>query len=214
MLVTRELILPLFKKIEEFRSAVQEAGGDPRNTPISVENMRLVAEKKLGVKIDSEEVTFEAIHTHSCVIRGTDRHLILIRKDLDTLAVKRAAFTKELCHLLFDPEYCWSTYVEKTITDVIEHRHLEIDRGDQRVEVRHQHNGACPPQNTIFVEEVAEWSMTELLYPRERRSEDRQALLDCALSYRRISDTRQIPLWMARTPYTKWYQELEKLRCT
>ncbi len=200
MLVSIGDIKRLFAEIETFRQDIKAAGGNPNRTPVSIEDMRIVASRRLGISIQSEDVDYLGDNLHSTVVRGTESAIILIQSDLPD-RLKRAAFVKELCHLLFDPEDTWTTDVENTVTCLLEHRQLEVADG----------TGAVAPKNKIvYVEEIASLSMIELLYPREKRAEDRSLLDQCKTSYRKIAMKLEIPEWMAWGPHSKRYKALDE----
>lgn len=202
MIVDAEVIQELFRKIEGFRTEVRKAGGDPTRMPVSIEDMRIVASRILGMRIDAESVSFEADHLCSMVERGKAAALISIRSDL-TESQERAAFTKELCHLLFDPPESWSTDVVETINSLSEHKALEI--ADRQGNV-------LPKSKAVFVEEIALFSTTELLYPREKREAHRGMLDRQEISYRKLAMEMKIPHWTVCWPYAKWYKALEVFR--
>lgn len=200
MIVEPDVIEDLFSRIEGFREEIRKAGGNPEAVPVSMETMRAVASKLLNLKIDAEKVSFEAEHLCSMVIRKKDSAVILVREDLPERMI-RGAFTKELSHLLFDAKDSWTIDAVGTVSDLIEHRSLEVRNGNQ------------PPKNkTVYVEEIASFCSTELLYPHEIRSSHRALLDTCKISYRKISIELNIPQWMASEPYLKWYKALEVYR--
>ncbi|QBL93166.1 hypothetical protein KSAC_09250 [Komagataeibacter saccharivorans] len=202
MLVSIDDIKRLFAEIEIFRQDIEAVGGNPNQTPVSVEDMRIVASRRLGISIKSEDVDYLGDYLHSTVARGTVSAIILIRSGLPD-RLKRAAFVKELCHLLFDPEDTRTTDVDNTVTCLLEHRQLEVADG----------TGAVPPKNKIvFVEEIASLSMLELLYPRHCRVADRLLLDQGKTSYRKVAMQLEIPEWMAWEPHTKRYKALDEYR--
>lgn len=204
MIVDANIIRELFQSIQGFRNEVNKAGGDVKQTPVSIENMRIVASKLLDIEIKSELVSFEAEHLYSQVERSEGSALISIRADLSE-EMRRAAFVKELCHLLFDPRDSWSTDVVGTVSALVEHRALEVADGSAHVQ---------PKNQTVFVEEIASVSSTELLYPYELRSGHRSKLDNLSVSYRKLAMDMKLPLWMANWPFAKWYLKLEELRPT
>lgn len=200
MLVEPDIIRDLFSRIEGFRKEIRKAGGDPVATPVSMETMRLVASQLLGIQIDAEKVSFEAEHLCSMLIRRKKSALIIIREELNERMI-RAAFTKELSHLLFDPAKSWSVDAVATVSDLVEHRSLEVKNGDQ-----------VPKNETVYAEVITSLCSTELLYPHEIREEHRDLLDQCKLSYRKISMQLNMPQWMASEPYRNGYKALEVYR--
>jgi len=200
--VEKETIEELFRQIESFRSEVKRAGGNPSHPPISIDDMLLVASELLEMKIEVESVSFEAEHLYSLVERSKKSALISVRAGLPD-EITRAAICKELCHLLFDHPDSWSTDVVETVSSLVEHRSLELADGEGKV---------VPKNQTVYVEEIASVSSTELLYPHEIRAMHRRMLDSQEISYRKLAMEMKLPHWMVHWPYAKWYKILETMR--
>ena len=200
MLVSDSRLEKLFNKVAKIREYCQPNSGVPQVCPISVEDIQAAVERVCQVNIEKNSVLSTGLFLHSMLLRyDNGKCIILLREDL-TESVKRYAAVKELAHIFLDEKEDWSTDGMKTISGLIELRLLE-----------RAGNGEHEPSNQVIIaEHLAEIAAVELLYPPQKRLEDRVLLEGSRVSYRKLAAKYSVPIRAVRFAHMRWYCEIRE----
>lgn len=202
MIVDTRTIVELFRKVNEFRKAMSAKGFDPEKTPVSVKEIKETAEEYLGISIKISSVVFEGTYLHSAVFRFDKHADVLIRSDISE-PMQRFAAIKEICHLVMDPEESWTTDIPDSVKKLLEQpSFVEVDHSTTAESIEET-------DKVVIVENIAELAATEILYPPERRDNDRIQLDACEMSYRRLAAEMNITIRCARWVHLRWYKKLK-----
>jgi hypothetical protein len=158
--------------------------GDPSagKPVISIEQLQDIVQEATGVSIEKYEVAFEATYLKGRIERydGGKKAIIHIRAN-QTLDWKRFVTAKELIHILLDGSEHFSPYGDKTLDELIRKGHFGLASLGPP--------GIGPAQSEI----VAEIAALEVLYPRNLREPDVNALAAGEITRVQIAHRYGIP---------------------
>lgn len=204
MLIKLGVVLPVFRKVAQVRAEMDEYLLSNGTIPVPIEDLQSVVIRMYEYEIDKIEVFVERgrgqyVRAMLLIYNVTDvrRALIMVVAG-QSEPWKRFAAAKELCHLVIDETEDWSHEGTNTLEALLTTYQIDLVNGGTHLAEGKQ----------VLSEVLAEIAATEVLYPRECRAADIQALSAGQTTLAALEARYKIPRAMIQRSHLAPYLEM------